>query len=190
MDYTGLTEYVVGIDASTVSIAFTAGFDEENTISQKMLLKNTPDRPLQAFRITRRFMHRITSNPYANVELVALEAPLMNHKNVQAALKQSVVSGAIQAALCTFGVTIDMVQPNTWKKRALGFGQLSKDEVKERVHGNWPYTHAELGNDQDLIDSFAIYVYALRIAQISDNIETTSEQLPHERTTRRVARGR
>lgn len=89
-----------------------------------------------------------------------IESPLLGNRNIQTTIKQSLVNGAIQAALRGMGVPVLMVQPTSWKLAALGRGNLSKDEVRESVHRLFPVSIKACGDDQDKLDSFAIYIMA------------------------------
>lgn len=155
--------WVVGIDASTVSVAFVSGESDEHVVATKVKLKNEMERPYRAYMATKRYLRRLEGLPGADPTIAAVESPLMNHRNVQVTIKQSIVNGAIQAALISMGLQVVLIQPSSWKKRAFGKGNLDKDAVRGAIKSGWPHIADALGDDQDLSDAFGLFLTGLEI---------------------------
>ena len=101
--------------------------------------------------------------------VVYLEAPVMGVGGPGATIPQAFISGSLMAACVQAGVPVKLINNQTWKKRALGHGNIGKPEVRERMKDTWPKLYKrvpimEKGDfkgfpDQDLLDAGGLNLF-------------------------------
>lgn len=111
---------------------------------------------------------------------VYLEAPVMGVGGPGATIPQAYVSGAVMTACAQAGARVKLVNNQTWKKRAMGAGNLNKVQVRERMYEVWPELVAlipimEKGEfkgfpDQDLIDAGGLNLFGWWNAQLVERL--------------------
>lgn len=154
---------VIGIDSSFVSVALVGGVSEYDFLTYKVDMPKDPfARPLAGYRAVTRFLRQVRGHYGGHVDLVVIEAPVVaGARNIQSTIKQSMVNGALQAAVRQQKIPFELIAISSWKKEALGKGNLDKPGVKRAVRSRWPDAATRLGSDQDLFDAYSIYICAL-----------------------------
>jgi Holliday junction resolvasome RuvABC endonuclease subunit len=94
---------------------------------------------------------------------VFVEAPIQGVGGPGATIPQAFCSGAFMAGAVQAGCKVHLINNQTWKKRALGNGNINKQEVRRRMGTVWPELVNEIPimekgefkgfPDQDLIDA-------------------------------------
>lgn len=112
---------------------------------------------------------------------VFLEAPVMGVGGPGATIPQAFVSGAIMAACMQAGSIVVLVNNQTWKKRALGRGNINKDQVRELMKETWPRLFKatpimEKGDfkghpDQDLLDAGGLNLHGWRSVDLFERLK-------------------
>ncbi|CAB5220291.1 hypothetical protein UFOVP238_17 [uncultured Caudovirales phage] len=155
--------WVIGVDASTVSVALvaTAVGHPDRFIFDKYKLHKGVVGMKEAQRHSKYFVQRILSQPAVTaIPVVCIEAPVMARMNPQTTIKQAMVNGAIQVGLHQPEVeALLMAPPSTWKKNVLGKGNLDKPAITQAALALCPDV-AKFSGDQDLIDAWCIAQYA------------------------------
>jgi Holliday junction resolvasome RuvABC endonuclease subunit len=94
---------------------------------------------------------------------VGVEAPVLGRGGARATITQSIVHGALVAEFADYeGVTVWQVNNQQWKKRVVGIGNASKDQIERWAKTNHPEyvrrTRRPQGKpDQDAIDALCIW---------------------------------
>lgn len=124
------------------------------------------DRQLQAFDFIVHFAMAVRDREGQSPRLY-LEAPVMGVGGPGATIPQAFISGSIMAAAAQTECWISLINNQTWKKRAMGSGNINKNEVTKRMEVIWPeffkkvptVTHKQFTDqppgapDQDIIDA-------------------------------------
>jgi len=160
--------WVIGVDASTVSVAMVATpvDDPSRIIMDKFKLHKGPMGMGEAQRHARYFVQRILSTPgITSLPVICIEAPVLARFNPQTTIKQAMVNGAIQVGLNVPEIeALIAVPPATWKKSVLGKGNLDKPGIAAAAVQLEPRV-LSLGGDQDLIDAWCICRHAALLWQ-------------------------
>lgn len=162
---------MIGVDASTVSVALVATVvgDPDRFIHAKYKLHKGPTGMSEAQRHAKYFVQRVLAQPgITGIPVVCIEAPVMARMNPQTTIKQAMVNGAIQVGLQAPEVeNLLAVPPASWKKVALGKGNLDKPGVAAAALALCPSV-AQFSGDQDLIDAWCVAQYASILYQRSE----------------------
>lgn len=161
---------VVGADLSSKHLAFVAKHPLTPTAAVvKYPVSATKDgyRPencAEALACMYEFCETLGKMSAPGVELVAwVEAPAIGRGGAQTTMKQSFVSGVVQAVLVQAGFAVHLVQNTTWKREVCGRGDASKTDVGRSLGSRWPSIARACGGDQDLIDAACIALYGQAI---------------------------
>ena len=77
----------------------------------------------------------------------------------RATIVQAFASGAIQGALFDVGVEVSLANVSSWKKRVVGNGRASKEDIANFVGLRWPTFFSQAEGSQDLADAICIARY-------------------------------
>lgn len=169
---------VIGIDANSHKLALVWKRDG----SKKPILKtfeltegDSVKASGEAFRCLSEFFIKCCDDGIfdPNKTKVYMEAPIMGTGGPGATIPQAFVEGAVSAWAYEFSLPISLVNNQSWKKKVLGNGNISKTEVTRRMGEVWPELVAKCpiifrkqwpgGDnnlpDQDLIDAGAVHLY-------------------------------
>jgi hypothetical protein len=157
---------VVGIDPSSKKLAFCVTEPGCKPVVFKLGL---PEGVLQAtgaaFEEAFLFFSRLSrSNPR-----VYMEAPLVG-RSAYSTIVQAQVGGAVMAAACRSGTYLKMVNVNSWKKKVVGKGNATKEDVSAWLKDNWKMAYTLCSGDQDLIDASALNRYGHRREKVIQTI--------------------
>lgn len=155
---------VLGIDPASVRVAYVAKSLILNTSAHRKYLlgkKFSPECCVEAKRTVETFLQLVSTMAVSDAPRVAfIEAPAMGRtRNVQTTIKQSFVSGVLQACLLEAGFKVYLVPPSTWKAEVCGNGSASKADVIRTVARRWPKMARRIGQDEDLNDAAALTIY-------------------------------
>lgn len=152
---------VLGVDPSTKKLAVTITH-LENPDSFEMvtirLPENRPDACATAFRELSNLILELKEETGQPV-YVYQEAPVIGRGGPRPTIAQAQVGGAAMAAVAECRGFLFLVNNSTWKKTALGRGNLSKPEIGVELRKVWPEAWKEAAGDLDLIDSAAINLF-------------------------------
>lgn len=142
---------IIGIDPATTKLAVVL-FDGMEYFWEEVKFKGpySPETALAASKWTRKFFRKYVDPKRATA---FLEAPVVARGAVQGTIKQSMVSGAIQAAVLGYGVPVYLVPISSWKKTVVKKGNASKPEVKKHMVAHWPFLK---GESQDVVDAMGV----------------------------------
>ncbi len=143
------------------------------------------DRQLQAFDFIVNFAMSVRDREDGVSPRLYLEAPIMGVGGPGATIPQAYVSGSIMAAAAQTECWIALVNNQTWKKRALGNGNINKNEITKRMETTWPKFYKKVptvtakqfpeqppgAKDQDVIDSGGLNLYGWWHTEFVERIE-------------------
>lgn len=87
------------------------------------------------------------------------EEPVMGRGGIGRTIPQVFIGGATLAAAAEMQCRSQLVNNQSWKKRALGAGNINKQEVAVRMKEVWPELYEAANGDEDIIDAGAIFIY-------------------------------
>lgn len=142
---------VVGIDPSSKKLAFcttdlSKGVPELHTVSLPEGIRRATG---CAYREAFSFFQ------YGGQEVVYMEAPVVG-RSIHPTIVQAQVGGAVMAAADSAGVKLHLVNNMSWKKKVVGKGNASKEEVASWLQQFWPSAYDVAEKDQDLIDACGV----------------------------------
>ena len=161
-----MTKTVLGVDPSSVKIAVVESSKpnvKKATIHVcHFQYEEIEKKVLEAFDFMFDFIMEIRERD-GESPAVFLEAPVMGVGGPGATIPQAFVSGSIMAAVAQADAGLKLVNNQSWKKRALGNGNINKVEVRNRMGVVWPELVKQIPimekgefkgyPDQDLIDA-------------------------------------
>jgi hypothetical protein len=127
---------------------------------------------------------------FGQLPLIYLEAPVVGKGGPGPTISQAMISGALQAAAEEYVTQLVLVNNQSWKKRAMGNGNINKDQVAERMKDIWPELweaakgHLPLEGtpgggpfrDQNLIDAGGLYLFGKHNYQLKERIRQRRSQ--------------
>ncbi len=148
----------VGVDPSTRKVALVA-FDGDKVSMSAVILGGSGRDPgicYRAWQGTTEFCESLRDRSL----IVAVESPIMHHRNVQTAIAIAKVVGAVLTAFWPWSQQVILAQPASWKQ-TLGDAHASKQRVRELLAARWPSAARHAGSDQDLVDAAGLCYHAL-----------------------------
>ncbi len=151
--------FVVGIDPSSKSAAYVS---EEFMAKIQFAETSGPEACCKARRETVLILDAVKKDfDKKYLPVVYLEAPIVGIGGVKTTLVQAYVSGAIQAACFDVGFDVVLISNTKWKKKIVGSGKATKDEIKSFVKKHHKNVYKSIQDDQDMIDAFCIWKYGV-----------------------------
>ena len=108
-----------------------------------------------------------------SADRVWVENAIMGN-NRKYSLQIAQVQGAVLADLATvrlqIGTDIRGVDNKAWKKKVIGNGNASKEQIKNYIVDTHPQYALLCGEDQDLYDAVCVGLYGLQLNEQSDSL--------------------
>lgn len=153
--------------------------------STQLVSERVEDRLLEAFDFIVEFAMAVRDRDGQSPRLY-LEAPVMGVGGPGATIPQAYVSGSIMAAAAQTESWIGLVNNQSWKKKVLGRGNLSKPEVSPLMEEVWPEFMEKVPSleksqnqgaippgspDQDIVDAGAINLFGWKSTLMIESIK-------------------
>lgn len=168
---------IIGIDPSSKKLAAvtTVGDGGPTVWTARLTSTDIGERAAAAYGASLAFVRNLPIGPESRV-FVFIEDPVVGRGGARATIVQAKVHGAVVAAFHRSGKceAIKVVNNSHAKKKIVGKGNASKDDIKEwcRVYWRQAYRAAGNGVDQDLLDAAMINRYGAGVIQTMDRMNT------------------
>ena len=151
----------LGIDPASTRIALVAYHDADEPIfaENKKLGKSGAPACSAARQETLAFVEKCRERWPGLAIVAAVESPVVGRGGPRATIVQAFASGAIQGALFDVGVEVSLANVSSWKKRVVGNGRASKEDIANFVGLRWPTFFSQAEGSQDLADAICIARY-------------------------------
>jgi Holliday junction resolvasome RuvABC endonuclease subunit len=153
--------YIIGVDISTWSIAHAHAFvatDDLRCASYEEIsrVRFADARFAEIITAFRHALLRAGSIDYAFVE----DIPFIRGQN---GLRLAQVLGGVRAVFNDLGIPCQLVNNASWKKRVVGSGRATKDDIRTWVHRAFPFIlNKALGDlSQNECDAIGVAVYGV-----------------------------
>jgi Holliday junction resolvasome RuvABC endonuclease subunit len=166
--------FIVGADLSSSLLAFACQLNGRMVLRKYKL--GTPFNPLscgKALDAAMEYLNDVDQALPSRVERLAyIEAPVVaGARNIQSTIKQSFVSGAVQACFVKAGFQVYTVPITTWKKIVTGSGGAKKEQIAPAVCQRYPEVTDVIRRDQDLADACGVFIYGQFVEQRRRSME-------------------
>lgn len=155
---------IIGVDPASTKMAVVALYGDEFIIKAVTKLgKSGGNACYNAQRAISSFVEALpwdTESKHAYIE-----SPIVGRGGVRTTMVQCFTSGAIQGTLHGFGFSTEIANVSSWKKRVVGRGNATKDDVREFLRLRWPAIYRGTKGDQDAIDAACIALYGQAITR-------------------------
>lgn len=154
----------IGIDPASTKLAIVAlsSDGEYMTMYKNKLGKSGGQSCARARQITTEFIAQVQQD-MGKIDGAYIESPVVGRGGVRSTMVQCFTSGAIQGALYEAGVWSQVANVSSWKKRVVGKGNATKEEVAEYLRLRWSAIYRSAEGNQDLIDASCIAIYGQHI---------------------------
>lgn len=155
---------VIGVDPAASKAAFVALYGNEFVMRSAQRLGKSGGQA--CFKATHAIESFVLALPW-NVDhkFAYIEAPVVGRGGVRTTMVQCFTSGAIQGALHGLGFTTEIANVSSWKKRVVGKGNATKEQVAEHLRLRWPALYSAANGDQDLVDASCIAIFGSELAK-------------------------
>lgn len=181
---------IIGVDPSTRKIAITVSIGDEIEMFKTPIKKSDTE---QVFAYSWMQSQVFIALAKGASVFIFIEDPVLGfgkRANAQSLISQARAQGAILAgaqalhdSFPTRPVTVARVAPAEWKKKVIGKGNASKDEIRAWCREYWTNAYDLSEGDQDLIDSAGINRYGHGIVGIRKTLVKPLKKSPR-RTVR------
>lgn len=155
---------VIGIDPASSKLAMVALSSSGDFVSvyNPKMGKSGGQSCANAMKTTRAFLESIPEE-FGMISMAFIEAPIVGRGGVKTTMVQCFTSGAVQGVLHEEGISTQVANVSSWKKRVVGKGNATKEEVAEFLRLRWPSLYGHSKGNQDLIDASCIALYGQSI---------------------------
>lgn len=151
---------VIGVDPASTKLAFVALYKSQHiTRFYNRIGRSGAEACSAGWEHSSYFVEFVRST-WPGIPINAfVEQPVLGRGGVRSTMVQSFTSGAVQGSLHSSGCDVTLANPSTWKKKAVGRGNATKEDISKWLRLRWPSLHAAAGGNQDLMDAAAIAIY-------------------------------
>lgn len=151
---------VIGVDPASTKLAMVALSSTGEFVSMynPKLGKSGGQSCSNAMKATRDFVLAVSAQ-IGRPDSAFVEAPIVGRGGVRTTMVQCFTSGAIQGVLHDEGIPTQIANVSSWKKRVVGKGNATKEEVAKHLRLRWPDLFGSAKGNQDLIDASCIAIY-------------------------------
>lgn len=154
----------IGIDPASTKIAFTALYRDTYMVEvHKRLGKSGGQSCASAWHLTKQFLESVRV-AYPDTKIVAtIESAVVGRGGIRTTMVQCYTAGAIMGALYDEGIVTQIANVSSWKKRVVGRGNATKEDVSKWLRLRRSDLFATASGDQDLVDSACIAIYGKQV---------------------------
>lgn len=157
---------VIGVDPASTKLAFVALFHGQHRVAFYNRIGSSGAGASAAGWGHAQYFVETIKSIWPNSDIVCfVEQPVLGRGGVRATMVQAFTSGAVQGALYDAGCDVHLANPSTWKKRVVGKGNATKDDVSKWLRSRWPSLHTQAGGNQDIVDASCIAIYGQQICR-------------------------
>lgn len=155
---------VIGIDPASTKLALVALSSDGRFLSSYIpkLGRSGGQSCAGAMKATRAFV-ALAEDEFGTLDSAYIEAPIVGRGGVRTTMVQCFTSGAVQGILHEAGISTQIANVSSWKKRVVGKGNATKEEVAKYLRLRWASLYDMANGNQDLIDASCIAIFGQQI---------------------------
>lgn len=154
----------IGIDPASTKVAFMALYGDAYMVEvHQRLGKSGGQSCANAWHVTKQFVEAVRV-AFPDTKIVAtIESAVVGRGGVRTTMVQCYTAGAIMGALHDEGIVTQIANVSSWKKRVVGRGNATKEDVSKWLRLRWPDFFSATRGNQDLVDATCIALYGQQV---------------------------